>query len=708
MDTLQGVIERYTYYNEESGYSIARLEGGYTAVGSLPGVSVGETVKLQGWWTSHPQYGRQFKIVSFTTVYPSTITGITKYLGSGLIKGVGPVTAKRIVAHFKEKTLDVIENHADRLMEVSGVGRKRVDMIQKGWEEQKSIKDIMLFLQSHEVSSTYAVKIYKTYQNEAVNVVREDPYRMTYDIWGIGFKTADKIGRSVGFDEHHPKRVKAGIIYVLNEALNDGHIYMPADELLKSCREILALEISEAGKVLDELKKSEKIIADGENIYLPAFFCAEKGIEGSIARLVSSPADLKDPAIKSIRIDPGYFSDEQLEAIRSSIRNRILILTGGPGTGKTTTLKGIIDVHRQLRRRIMLAAPTGRAAKRMSEVIGMEARTIHRMLEYTPSEHRFKRDNESPLEADLLVIDEVSMIDTILMNSLLKAVSSKTTLILVGDVDQLPSVGAGNVLRDMIQSGKVPVVKLTRIFRQAEQSRIIVNAHRINKGEFPSLNNRQSSDFFFIEEQDPAKITSLIVELSSKRLPARYKFDPLRDIQVLTPMYRGETGATNLNQLLQETLNRNDIIFSRGGKSFRLGDKVLQLRNDYDKEVFNGDMGFVDGINVSEQKLFINFNDRQVAFDFSELDEVTLAYAVTVHKSQGSEYPCVILPLTTSHYMMLQRNLLYTAITRASKLMILIGTKKAVALALKNDMVQNRYTSLMKEKGMVNINLSSI
>ncbi|MGE5409962.1 MAG: ATP-dependent RecD-like DNA helicase [Clostridiales bacterium] len=695
--TIQGVIERFTYHNEETGYSVARLENNITAIGNLPGIKVGQTVKLNGNWVFHPSYGKQFKIESFSASYPATISGIAKYLGSGLVKGIGPVTAERIVKVFKEQTLDIIENSIDRLIEIEGVGKKRIEMIKKGWKEQKSIKDLMLFLQSHDISTTLAIKIYKTYGERASLVVKEDPYQMTYDIWGIGFKTADKIGKNLGFEELHPARIKAGIIYVLNEAVNDGHVYLPLEKLAESCSEILNMEISAESPVLSEMQIQERIIIKDDNVYLPPFYYAEKGINSRVKALLNEENSESSKEEELFSIENHFFSDEQLKAVKDSQLHRMLILTGGPGTGKTTTLKGIIKAHELKNRKIMLAAPTGRAAKRMSEVIGMEAKTIHRLLEFDPALHKFKRDEENQLETDLLVIDEVSMIDTILMNSLLKAVKESSTLILVGDVNQLPSIGAGNILKDMIDSGKIPVVRLTKIFRQAEKSKIIVNSHRINRGEYPEITNKEGSDFFFLEENDNAKIPGKILGLCKDRLPKKFGFDPIKDIQVLTPMYRGVMGANNLNAVFQENLNNNRFSFAKGGRHFKIGDKVMQLRNNYDKEVFNGDLGFIRAVDLENQVMKIDFGTGTLKdYDFEDLDELVLAYAVTVHKSQGSEYPCVILPLTLNHYMMLQRNLLYTAITRAKKLLIITGTKKALAIALRNNKVQERYTSLFK------------
>jgi exodeoxyribonuclease V alpha subunit len=697
MQSLQGVIDRFTFHNEEDGYSIAKLENGITVVGLLPGVNVGETVQLSGEWVSHSQYGRQFKIDNFKTIYPYTITGITKYLGSGLIKGIGPVTAERIVKVFKEKTLDIIEKDIHRLHEVNGVGKKRIEMIAKAWIEQKSVKNVMVFLHSHNVSANYAIKIFKTYKDDSIKILKENPYRLTYDIWGIGFKTADKIGKSLGFEENHPLRIKAGIIYVLNEAANDGHVYLPFANLIQDCKMILNFELKESDSIFANLQSEELIIQEKDRIYLPAYYYAENGIETRITQLLAKQTNFLDHEISPLRLKQNYFSPEQLDAIQKSLKHKILILTGGPGTGKSTTLLGIIDVYKQLKRRILLAAPTGRAAKRMSEIVGLEAKTIHRLLDYKPRDNTFAYHNNRPLPTDLLVIDEVSMIDTILMNNLLKAVGNNTTLILVGDVDQLPSVGAGNVLRDMIKSKKIPVVRLSQIFRQAQKSQIIMNAHRINEGQIPEIKNRKDSDFFFLEEEDSEIIPELILDLCKKRLPNYYGFDPIKDIQVLTPMYKGESGAINLNQLLQGGLNSSERSINRGGKLYKIGDKVMQLRNNYDKDVFNGDIGYIVNLDLEEHVLGIDFGDKLINYEFSELEEITIAYAISVHKSQGSEYPCVILPLTTSHYLMLQRNLLYTAVTRATKLMVIVGTKRALALSVKNDQIKRRYTSLTFE-----------
>jgi exodeoxyribonuclease V alpha subunit len=697
MQTIEAILDGYLYKNEVTGYCVASFSGGLKAVGTLPNIKVGEKLKLTGEYETHPKFGAQFKIESFSIVYPSTIAGIIKYLGSGLIKGVGPATAEKIVDVFKENTLEILDTNINKLLNIEGIGAKKLELIKKSWGEQKAIKEIMMFLQSFDISPSYALKIYRTYGANSVKTVQENPYQLSYDVWGIGFKIADTIGKSVGFSEDHPKRIKAGIVYVLNEAAGDGHVYLPMDELQKKCYEILGVDLSDSLLLFREMQEENKINIIGEKIYLSHFYDAERNIENRINALCGCSSKFSEKELQSVRLDTGY-SDEQLEAIRNSLTNKILILTGGPGTGKTTALKGIIDSYKQLKKNIMLAAPTGRAAKRMSEVIGIEAKTIHRLLEYNPQEQIFLRNKENPLETDLLVIDEVSMIDTLLMDSLISAVSLNTTLILVGDVDQLPSVGNGNILNDLIQSGIIPTAMLTKIFRQAEESHIVVNAHKINRGELPTLLNSDSTDFFFMQESDNAKIADVITELCEHRLPGKYGFDSMKDIQVLTPMYKGDAGANNLNIRLQEALNSRKALFTKGERNFKIGDKVMQLKNNYDKDVYNGDIGLIHTINMEDQKLEINYSGKIVPYEFLELDDITLAYAITVHKSQGSEYPCVIMPITTAHYIMLQRNLLYTAVTRASKMLILVGSKQALAMAIGNRKAKKRNTSLFRKE----------
>ncbi len=696
MDKLNGFIDTYIYHNEENGYSVIKLEDGSTAVGILPELNSGESIDLFGEWVTHPKFGKQFKIDEFKVGYPTTTAGIIKFLSSRLIKGIGEKTAKKIVKKFGERTFEILDNEVERLSEIDGFGKKKIASIKQSWEEQKGIKDVMMFLQSYGVSTAHAIKIFKVYGNDSIKIVKQNPYRLTYDIWGIGFKTADEIAKSIGFSSDHPYRIKAGVLYILNEATRNGHVYLPFTELLNSVNQNLNYELEYSDLILRELESDGMIVTNKDKIYLASLYYAERRIENRIDLLLSQPP------LENTKIDillshlKKYFTEEQVEAIRASIVNKLMILTGGPGTGKTETLRGIIKLYEQLEKKILLAAPTGRAAKRMTEVIGREAKTIHRLLEYNPSGDLFNYNNENPLIADLLVIDEVSMIDTLLMEHLLDAVSSETSIVLVGDIDQLPSVGPGNVLKDLIACDRIPVFRLTKIFRQAQESKIVLAAHNINKGIIPNLNIEKEGDLFFIEMSDPNKIPQLILELCSERLPATYNFNPMTDIQVLTPMHKSETGVSNLNELLQAGLNNNKVIYKKGKTIYKLGDKVMQLKNNYDREVFNGDLGFVQSYNDDENKMKINFNGKSIVFDSNELEEITLAYAVTVHKSQGSEYPCVIVPLTTSHYVMLQRNLLYTAITRASKLMIIIGTKQALSIAINNNKVNKRNTTLLK------------
>jgi len=704
MEYLSGIVERITYSNEENGFSVIKIKSkGFgdlvTVVGSLATVNVGATIKLKGDWKHDSKFGKQFSVVDYRETVPATIAGIEKYLGSGLIKGVGPVYARRIVAHFKEDTLRIIEEEADYLIKVEGIGQKRVDMIKKAWQEQKEIKNVMLFLQSSGVSTAYAVKIFKYYGNESIKLVKANPYRLADDIWGIGFKTADKIAQQLGFDKQSFERCRSGIVYVLNELSNDGHCFATRDMLLKTTEKMLELEKTLIDATIDRMIEEKIVIPDeGSAIYLPSFYFSEVGVAKRIKEILTRQSNYTsantENIIVSIQKEHEIQYDEvQIDAIKSAVSSKFMVLTGGPGTGKTTTTLAIIEIFQKLNAKVLLAAPTGRAAKRMSETTGMEAKTIHRLLEYKPPEG-YKKTSDNQLECDVLIIDETSMVDIILMYNLLKAVSNDTVVILVGDVDQLPSVGAGNTLKDIISSEIVNVVKLTRIFRQAQGSAIITSAHRINKGEMPNLKGGSKSDFFFIEEEDPLKVVETIKELCSKRLPKYYKIDPVDDIQVLCPMQRGETGAFNMNTVLQETLNPNVISVKYGGTVFRLKDKVMQIKNNYDKNVFNGDIGSITSIDIEDKTLVISFDGMPVEYDATELDEVALAYATTIHKSQGSEYKIVIAPFTMQHYMMLQRNLLYTCVTRAKKILVLVGSKKAIGIAVSNNKTQKRNTML--------------
>lgn len=722
--TLQGTLERITYVNEENHYVVARLQVPgrrelTTIVGNLPSVTPGETLKLTGEWTLHTKYGEQFKVESFETITPATVAGIERYLGSGLIKGIGPVFAKRLVEAFGTETLRIIEEESVRLLAVDGIGEVRLQRIRTAWEEQKEIRDVMIFLQGHGVSSAYAAKIFKVYGKSSIAVVQENPYRLAQDIYGIGFKTADRIAQALGVERQSPLRVEAGVIHVLNELAEDGHVYFPFDRLVKESAAILEVEQELVAPAIERLEQGKRVIRhegpEGMAVYLASLHAAEEGVARLLLTLAKGgapPPDIDiDRAILWVeQANQLRLAEEQKEAIRQALQRKLLVITGGPGTGKTTILKCIIQILEKKQRRIVLCSPTGRAAKRMSEATGREARTIHRLLEFSPKEGRFKRDQRRPLEADLVIVDEASMVDIVLMNSLLKAIPSAAGLILVGDVDQLPSVGPGAVLRDVIASGLVRVICLTEIFRQARESQIVVNAHRINRGEFPfcaEWEGKERSDCYLFAKEEAQEAQAAILELASRGLPRRHRVDPMDDVQVLSPMQKGPIGAMQLNQALQALLNPSGPELLRGGRLYRLGDRVMQTRNNYEKEVYNGDIGRIVALDQEEREVTVRFDDRRVAYDFSELDELVLAYAVTVHKSQGSEYPAVIIPVHTAHYVMLQRNLLYTAITRGKRLAVLVGTKKAVAIAVKNHTIQLRYTDLARRLQQAGLEVGS-
>ena len=706
MDHLRCVVERITYQNADNGYTVLKCavknaQDLVTVVGIMPDTHVGSVLALEGVWKVDAKYGRQFSVEKFEETLPATVYGIEKYLGSGLIKGVGPKFARRIVEKFGKDTLDVIEENPDALIEVEGIGRVRVERIRKSWEEQKEIKNIMLFLQGHEVSTSHATKIFKTYGSDSISVVQENPYRLADDIWGIGFKTADTIAEKMGIEKDRFIRLRSGILYTLNKLSENGHCYAVREQLIQAAVQLLEVEEAELEITLDEMLRTEEVIREEEAIYLPPFFFSETGCAKRLLKLLAAERRVQmdvDTVMETVMGRAGQgqhitYDEVQLEAIRAAVSSKIMVLTGGPGTGKTTTTMGIIAAYRAAGCRIVLAAPTGRAAKRMSEATGMEAKTIHRLLEYKPPEG-YQRKEENPLEGDVLILDECSMIDIMLMYNLLKAMPEQMTLIMVGDTDQLPSVGAGNVLKDIISSGRIPVVRLSRIFRQAQGSRIIMNAHRINKGEQIDMRGGRDSDFFFAAKETNEEVVELQVKYCTENLPRYYHVDALQDIQVLTPMQRGVCGAANLNQVLQEAMNPGSIFLRRGGTQYRLHDKVMQIRNDYDKEVFNGDIGVINHVDMEERELTVNFDGREVVYDVSELEELTLAYATTIHKSQGSEYPIVVMPFTMSHYVMLQRNLLYTGVTRAKKILVLIGEKKAVWYAVKNETTADRNTKL--------------
>lgn len=698
---LRCVVERITYQNPENGYSVMKVKvKGYndlvTLVGNLLEVPAGSVLLCEGDWKVDKRYGSQFVCHTWEEVMPATIYGIEKYLGSGLVKGIGPKFARLIVNKFGLDTIEVIETDIERLYEVPGIGKKRVEKIRESWEKQKDIKNVMLFLQGYGVSTAYAARIYRQYGKESIDKVKENPYRLADDIWGIGFKTADGIAGKMGYEKNDLRRCKSGIIYTLNQLANEGHVYSETEQLVKSALELLEADEESIRKALSDMSHTEDLKIEGDAIYLSPFYFAEVGTANRLLALLhESDGNLFVSGFNAAELSDatGIVYDEvQLHAIEEALRSRVMVLTGGPGTGKTTTTQGIIASLKHLGLRILLAAPTGRAAKRMSEATGIEAKTIHRLLEYNPKDG-YKRNDENPLEGDALIVDECSMIDIILMNNLMKAVPASMRLIMVGDIDQLPSVGAGNVLRDIIESGKIPVIRLTRIFRQAQSSRIVISAHAINQGRFPDTSNGKDTDFFFIQQEDPEKVAGEIVNLVKNRLPKAYHRKS-SDIQVLTPIQRGIVGAANLNMALQHALNPSEVSLNRSGYSFRRGDRVMQLRNNYDKDVFNGDLGFVESVDLEERTLSVNFDGRLVEYDASELDELTLAYATTIHKSQGSEYPIVVIPVLMTHYVMLQRNLIYTGITRARKICVLIGTKKALSYAIRNMTVLKRNTKL--------------
>ena len=668
-----------------------------TLTGSLLDVPVGSVLLCEGQWKVDARYGQQFVVESWEEVMPATIYGIEKYLGSGLVKGIGPAYARAIVSRFGLETLDVIENDIERLLEVPRLGRKRMEKIRESWEKQKDIKEVMVFLQGYGVSTAYAAKIYRQYQKDSIKTVKENPYQLADDIWRIGFKTADSIASKMGYGNSDPRRCRSGILYTLNQLAEEGHVYAEPEQLVTAAKELLQADEEPIRKAVAGMIEAKDLIADNDVLYLPPFYHAENGSAKRLTTLLTESLFSDMAAEESVpygnQSNNGIVYDEvQQAAIHQALESKVMVLTGGPGTGKTTTTQGIITAFKSRGMQILLAAPTGRAAKRMTEATGMEAKTIHRLLEYNPMDG-YKRNDENPLEGDALIVDECSMIDIMLFYNLMKAIPSKMRLILVGDIDQLPSVGAGNVLRDIIDSRQIPVVRLTRIFRQAQSSRIVMNAHAINAGQFPNISNGRNTDFFFIKAEDAEAIPQLIVSLVRDRLSKTYGYKP-KEIQVLTPMQRGNVGAGNLNTEMQTALNSSGPALTRGGYTFRQGDKVMQIRNNYDKNVFNGDIGFISAVDTSERTLSVIYDGHVIEYDVSELDELTLAYAITIHKSQGSEFPVVVMPVTMKHFVMLQRNLICTGITRAKKICVLVGTTKALAYAIHNQTVSRRNTKL--------------
>jgi exodeoxyribonuclease V alpha subunit len=735
-EKLRGVVERVTFASSETGYSVVRLavkgrSDLVTVVGNLADANPGESLELEGAWTNHHQYGRQFKVLSYRTVLPASAEGIAKYLGSGMIKGIGPVMAGRIVDRYGVDTLEVIEHEPDRLLDILGIGHVRVAKIEAAWAEQKQIREVMIFLQGHGVRPSWAVRIYKTYGDQSVQVVQQDPYRLARDIHGIGFKTADKIARQLGLPADSPHRVAAGVAYALSEMADEGHVYAPLDELVTTASEMLQVPTDLVHQGVEKLEQEDQIhreaiqyalagdnpeayegaiherSVDEQAVYLTPFYYGEIGVAGRLRRLLAHPhsrLDVFRGVMWEVLLgDAGngvQLSERQNEAVRAALTHKVTVLTGGPGTGKTTTIRTLIRLLEHFKCSYALASPTGRAAKRLAETTGRPAKTIHRMLGYAPGEG-FKRDEENPLDVDMLIVDEASMLDLLLTNHLLKAIHPSTHVLLVGDVDQLPSVGAGNVLQDVIDSAQVPVVRLDLIFRQARDSLIIANAHRINNGQMPLL-SKAAADFYLFVQEDPEAAADLIVDIVQNRVPRKFHYDPMNDIQVLSPMYRGAVGVRNLNARLQAALNPASAQKPErrlGGQVFRTGDRVIQLRNNYNLDVYNGDVGRIERIDTVNQALHVRIDDRQVPYDWGEADELALAYAISVHKAQGSEYPAVVIPVMTTHYVMLARNLLYTAVTRARKLVVLVGTRRAIAIAVRNDKTAQRHSGLSTRIG---------
>lgn len=722
MEEIVGYIERITFQNGENGYTVAQLKENRhrdltCIVGIMPALQPGETVRCRGSRKQHLVFGNQFTVDAYQVEAPADVIGIKKYLGSGLIKGIGPKYAGRIVDKFSTDTLNIIDQSPEKLLEVEGLGNKRVGKIKACWDEQKSIREVMIFLQSHGVSPAFAQKIFKTYGNQSVAIVKSNPYKMARDIHGIGFKSADAIAQKLGIPKDSIDRIDAGIEFALNESADEGHVCLPATVLIKKAQDLLEASPEQVEVRLPELAKDNRIEkaemgVEGkleEFVWLRKLFLAEIGICRQTARLRQTPCPLRtihvDRAIEWVQEKLGIrLANNQKAAVAQALQEKIQIITGGPGTGKSTITKAILAITDKLTGKIILAAPTGRAAKRMTEITGKKATTIHSLLEYDFKAGGFKKGLDAPLDCDLIIIDEASMIDTALMNSLLKAIPSHARAIFVGDIHQLPSVGPGNVLKDMIASRCIPVTVLNEIFRQAAGSRIITNAHRINSGIFPDIRNMSDSDFFFVDVESPEDVLRNILSLVTQRLPKKYGFDPFLDIQVLAPMRRGVIGTENLNVALQEQLNPKGTPLFWAGRRFLPGDKVMQIRNDYKREVYNGDIGRIASINTIEQQVIVNIEQREVIYEYSDLDELVLAYAVSIHKYQGSECPCVVMPMHTTHFKLLHRNLFYTGVTRGKRLVVVVGTKKAVAIAVHNDEVKRRYTGLQQALSGVFLN----
>jgi exodeoxyribonuclease V alpha subunit len=708
--TLDGTVDSIVFRNDESFFTIARfVTAGHqqvTVKGQLFDVKPGMPLKLRGAWVVDKKYGRQFEVASYQLDAPETVVGIERFLGSGLIPGIGPELARRLVDKFGKETLEVIDHQPGRLVEVAGIGAQRAQKLSEAFAAQRHIQDVMVFLRGHGVSSAFAARIYKKYGADSVNVVRQNPYRLAHEVWGIGFRTADAIAMQLGMARDAPQRLEAGLLHALELSVEDGNLHSPDDELVARAADLLQLGPDALPPRLAALEASRLIVREvlgdrGACSALPELHDAEVEAAARLAGLVHEHArpialDISAAIHAFESLTTLALAEQQHRAVEAALRDTCTVITGGPGVGKTTIVKAIVHIARAGRKRVALAAPTGRAAKRLGEATGVEAMTIHRLLEYQPHDGGFQRDAGNPLELDLLVVDEASMIDTPLFRSLLAAMTPGAQLVLVGDIDQLPSVGPGNVLGDVIDSGAATVIRLTEIFRQAAESKIVVNAHRINAGELPELDApANSSDFYFIARDDPEAARSTIVELVAERIPSRFGLDAIAGVQVLTPMHRGELGTVALNRALQERLvPQAGPELTRGDRAFRRRDKVMQLKNDYDRGVFNGDIGVIETLDVEAGAIRVDFDGRIASYERAELDQLVHAYAVSVHKSQGSEYPAVVIALTNQHFMMLQRSLLYTAVTRGKKLVVIVGSKRAVALAVKNADAKRRYTWL--------------
>jgi len=708
---ISGTLERIVFKNTETGYMVGRLRledrSLETIVGNAFELQCGEKLEVTGKWVINKNYGRQFEIESVRTEVPNTAAGIENYLGSGLIKGIGPVMAKKIVTLFKLDTLRVLDEEPKRLNEIGGIGRKRINQILKSWKKHKNIREVMIFLQSYGISSTYAIKIYNYYGDNSINIIKVNPYRLSEDIFGIGFKTADKIALMAGIKKDSLFRIKAGIIHLLKSAEDQGHCYCPYEEFIEMVQGFLDTELDKVTSALKELESEGKVTVikdDISKVYLTAIYNAEKYVSEKIKILLSDEGEHKaregkkeniDQLIKDLAGRQGVVLDStQIEAVRKAVTEKILIITGSPGTGKSTILDFVIKILKKENKKVLLGAPTGRASKRLCETTGRDAKTIHRLLNYNPKLNKFLKNDKDPVDADVVIIDEASMLDIRLMRSLLSAVKPETCIIFVGDVDQLPSVGAGNVLSDIINSGVVTVIELKKIYRQEGESLIIYNAHKVRDGQFPYIGKPRNNDFFFIEKDDPGEVVALILNLLIERIPKSFNYDPFHDVQVLVPTNKGIVGVNNLNSEIQNILNSTTRKVLKGNTKYGLNDKVIQLKNNYEKDVYNGDIGFISDIDFEMEEIKVTFNGRTVSYDFYELDEISLSYAISIHKSQGSEFKCTIIPILTSHYMLLQRNLLYTAITRARELAILVGNKKAIGMAVNRNVVEKRYTSL--------------